>query len=71
MGTPSRLFRQPDSKPGHALLLDSAWSFIPVVFFGVFFIICTSLEEHFLQGNLVGYREYAKMVHYRLLPGIW
>lgn len=55
---------------GMPLLLDSAWSFIPVLVFGVFFIIRTSLEDHFLQGNLAGYREYAKKVHYRLLPGI-
>jgi protein-S-isoprenylcysteine O-methyltransferase Ste14 len=56
---------------GIPLLLDSAWSFIPVVVFGVFFIIRTSLEDNFLQVNLAGYREYAKKVHYRLLPGIW
>lgn len=56
---------------GMPLLLDSAWSFIPVVVFGIFFIIRTSLEDRFLQGNLTGYREYAQKVRYRLLPGVW
>jgi protein-S-isoprenylcysteine O-methyltransferase Ste14 len=56
---------------GMPLLLSSAWSVIPVVVFGVFFIIRTHLEDNFLQGNLAGYREYAKNVRYRLLPGIW
>jgi len=56
---------------GMPLLLDSAWAFIPVAVIGVFFIIRTRLEDHFLQGNLAGYREYAQKVRYRLLPGIW
>lgn len=56
---------------GMPLLLDSAWAFIPVVIFGIFFIIRTKLEDRFLQLNLVGYREYAQKVRYRLLPGIW
>lgn len=56
---------------GMPLLLDSAWAFIPVVVFGIFFIIRTRLEDRFLQLNLAGYREYAQKVRYRLLPGIW
>lgn len=56
---------------GMPLLLDSAWSFLPVIVFGVFFIIRTSLEDRFLQDNLAGYREYAQTVRYRLLPGVW
>ncbi len=56
---------------GMPLLLDSAWSFIPVVVFGVIFFIRTSLEDRFLQDNLPGYREYAQKVRYRLLPGVW
>jgi protein-S-isoprenylcysteine O-methyltransferase Ste14 len=56
---------------GMPLLLDSAWAFIPVVVFGAFFILRSSLEDHFLQANLAGYREYANKVRYRLLPGIW
>lgn len=56
---------------GMPLLLDSAWAFIPVVVFGFFFVLRTSLEDRFLQVNLPGYREYAQKVHYRLLPGVW
>ena len=56
---------------GMPLLLDSAWSFIPVGVFGIFFIVRTSLEDRFLQENLVGYREYTQKVRYRLLPPIW
>lgn len=59
------------SSLGMPLLLDSAWAFIPVVVFGFFFILRTSLEDRFLQGNLPGYEEYAQKVRYRLLPGVW
>ncbi len=56
---------------GMPLLLDSAWAFIPVIVFSVFYILRTSLEDHFLHENLPGYREYAQRVRYRLFPGIW
>ncbi len=56
---------------GMPLMLDSAWAFIPVVIFGFFFVLRTSLEDRFLQENLPGYREYAQNVRYRLLPGVW
>ncbi|TLN07109.1 isoprenylcysteine carboxylmethyltransferase family protein [bacterium] len=56
---------------GMPLLLDSAWAFIPVIVFGVFYILRTRLEDRFLHENLPGYREYAQHVRYRLFPGIW
>jgi protein-S-isoprenylcysteine O-methyltransferase Ste14 len=56
---------------GMPLLLDSAWSFIPVIVFGIFFFIRTHLEDRFLHENLPGYKEYAQKVRYRLLPGVW
>ncbi len=56
---------------GMPLLLDSAWAFIPVVVFGVIYIVRTSLEDRFLQENLDGYRDYSQKVRFRLLPGIW
>lgn len=59
------------SSLGMPLLLDSLWAFIPVVVIGAFFILRTRLEDQFLQMNLTGYREYARKVRYRLLPGIW
>lgn len=59
------------SSVGVPLLLGSAWAFIPVVIFGIFFIIRTHLEDRFLQANLPGYQEYSQKVRYRLFPGVW
>lgn len=56
---------------GMPLLLDSIWAFIPVIVFGFFYVLRTSLEDRFLQANLPGYSDYAQKVRYRLLPGIW
>ncbi|HSN93742.1 MAG TPA: isoprenylcysteine carboxylmethyltransferase family protein [Anaerolineaceae bacterium] len=56
---------------GIPLLLDSAWAFIPAIFFGILFILRTRLEDRFLQQNLPGYRDYAQKVRYRLFPGVW
>ena len=54
------------------LLLDSPWTFLPVVFMAVVLITRTALEDRTLQAELPGYREYAaQKTKYRLLPGIW
>ena len=53
------------------LLLDSLWAFIPAILLGVVMIIRTALEDKTLQAELPGYKEYAKQVRYRLIPGIW
>lgn len=54
------------------LLLDSPWTFVPVVFMAVVLVIRTSLEDRTLQEELPGYREYAtQKTKYRLIPGIW
>jgi protein-S-isoprenylcysteine O-methyltransferase Ste14 len=53
------------------LFLDSSWAFLPTVFVVILFIIRTNLEDRFLQDQLEGYRDYAKRVRYRLLPGVW
>jgi protein-S-isoprenylcysteine O-methyltransferase Ste14 len=54
------------------LLLDSPWTFVPVVFMTVVLVIRTSLEDRTLQEELPGYKEYAtQQTKYRLLPGIW
>ena len=34
-------------------------------------ILRTILEDRTLQKELDGYRDYARQVRYRLLPGIW
>lgn len=53
------------------LLLNSYWLFLPVLITVGLYVLRTSLEDRFLHENLTGYREYAKQVRFRLLPGIW
>src|SRR4030042_1499603 len=51
--------------------LDSLWAFLPVVFLTIVLMIRTGLEDRTLQDKLEGYRDYARQVRYRLLPGGW
>ncbi|OGP67368.1 MAG: hypothetical protein A2W27_05015 [Deltaproteobacteria bacterium RBG_16_44_11] len=51
--------------------LDSLWAFLPVVFLTIVLMIRTGLEDRTLQDKLEGYRDYARQVRYRLLPGVW
>jgi protein-S-isoprenylcysteine O-methyltransferase Ste14 len=53
------------------IFLDSSWAFLPTGFIIVLFVIRTALEDRFLYDELAGYRDYARRVQYRLLPGIW
>ncbi|MBE0685981.1 MAG: isoprenylcysteine carboxylmethyltransferase family protein [Anaerolineaceae bacterium] len=53
------------------LLLNSIWLLIPILLTVALYVLRTSLEDRFLQENLTGYREYAKLIRFRLLPGIW
>ena len=53
------------------LFLDSRWAFLPAVFFTILLVIRTGLEDRVLQDELEGYRDYARRVRYRLLPGVW
>jgi protein-S-isoprenylcysteine O-methyltransferase Ste14 len=53
------------------IFLDARWAFLPVVLLGVVLVIRTALEDRTLQGQLEGYRDYARRVRYHLLPGIW
>jgi len=53
------------------LLLDSLWTFIPVLLSLVVILIRTSLEDQTLQEKLPGYRAYAQKVPFRLFPGVW
>lgn len=53
------------------LFLDSRWAFLPAVFFTMLLVIRTGLEDRVLQDELEGYRDYARRVRYRLLPGVW
>ena len=51
--------------------LDSWWVFLPAVFMLVVLVVRTDLEDRALQAELDGYRDYARRVRYRLLPGVW
>jgi len=51
--------------------LDSRWAFLPTLFIVVILVIRTALEDRTLQAELKGYRDYARRVRYRLLPGVW
>jgi len=54
------------------LLLDSLWTFAPVIFIAIILVIRTSLEDRTLQEELLGYKEFAtQKTKYRLLPGVW
>ena len=53
------------------LFLDSPWAFLPVVLLTIALVIRTELEDRTLQDELEGYRDYARRVRYRLLPGVW
>lgn len=54
-----------------SFLLDSWWTFLPVVFLTIALVIRTQLEDRTLQAELEGYAEYAGQVRFRLLPGVW
>ena len=53
------------------VFLDAGWAFLPALFLSIVLVIRTRLEDRTLQEQLEGYRDYARRVHYRLLPGIW
>jgi protein-S-isoprenylcysteine O-methyltransferase Ste14 len=56
---------------GIPLALASLWALIPALFFGLFLIVRTILEDRTLQNELPGYKQYAERVRYRLIPGVW
>jgi protein-S-isoprenylcysteine O-methyltransferase Ste14 len=53
------------------IALGSWWSVLPMVVAAARLIYRTSLEDRMLQRELAGYRDYARMVRYRLVPGVW
>lgn len=56
---------------GIVLALNSLWSLIPALLALIITVIRTALEDQALQEELPGYREYARQVRYRLIPGIY
>lgn len=53
------------------LFLDAPWALLPAVFLAAAVVLRTELEDRALQDRLQGYRDYARRVRYRLLPGVW
>jgi len=56
---------------GIVLALGSVWTLIPAAVALIIAVIRTTLEDRTLQEELPGYRDYARRVHYRLIPGIY
>jgi protein-S-isoprenylcysteine O-methyltransferase Ste14 len=53
------------------LFLGSWWAMIPAGVDVILFILRTALEDKMLLAELEGYKDYAREVRYRLLPGVW
>jgi protein-S-isoprenylcysteine O-methyltransferase Ste14 len=56
---------------GIVLALGSLWTLIPAAAALIIAVIRTALEDRTLKEELPGYRDYARRVHYRLIPGIY
>ena len=56
---------------GIVLALGSLWTILPAAFALGIAVTRTALEDRTLQDELPGYRDYARRVRYRLLPGIY
>jgi len=56
---------------GIVLALSSIWTLIPAIVALIITVIRTTLEDRTLQDELPGYRDYARRVRYRLIPGVF
>ncbi len=56
---------------GIVLALGSVWTLLPVTAALAVSVLRTVLEDRALQEELPGYRDYARRVPYRLMPGIF
>jgi len=56
---------------GIALALGSIWTLIPAVVASIITVIRTVLEDQTLLEELPGYRDYARCVRFRLIPGMF
>jgi len=52
-------------------MLNSLWALVPAGLIVLVLIVRTALEDKTLHDELLGYKEYAARVRYRLLPGVW
>ncbi len=56
---------------GLPLALGSYQALVPAAVVAVVILVRTALEDRMLHRELPGYREYARRVRYRLVPGVW
>jgi len=74
---PYRIVRHPGyagnvlALPGMVLALSSMWTLVPAALVLIIAVVRTRLEDQALVAELPGYRDYARRVRYRLLPGIY
>lgn len=53
------------------IMLGSWWSVLCNIVPMAFILRRVAIEDPFLHANLTGYKEYARRVRYRLVPGLW
>ena len=53
------------------LLLGSWYGLIGALILIALFCVRITIEERTLRAELEGYAEYATLVRYRLIPGVW
>lgn len=74
---PYRIVRHPGYIAGifstlaSPLVLGSWWGLIPSSVLISTIVIRTALEDRTLQGEMPGYKEYALLTRYRLIPFLW
>lgn len=56
---------------GIVLALGSLWTLVPAAVALIIAVVRTALEDQTLQEELPDYRNYARRVRYRLIPGIY
>ena len=56
---------------GAPLLLGSLWALVPSFIGSWLTVMRTATEDRILHQELPGYGEYAQLVRFRLLPGVW
>jgi protein-S-isoprenylcysteine O-methyltransferase Ste14 len=58
-------------EPAMSTLLASWWAILASGVCVILLILRTALEDRTLQAELTGYKDYARKVRFRLVPGIW
>lgn len=56
---------------GAPVFLGSYWALLPGLLHICLLVYRTAREDDTLQAELVGYKDYAQKVRFRLLPGLW